>query len=460
MKANRILNVCHCFLLAGSLLVAGPLQAQFALSQGCLYVYQIGDGTNNLISAGATVFIDQFSTNGTLLNQVALPDSGTNAFIASGSSGSEGSLSLSPVGNALIFGGYNTNLNLTFTGTGMNGRPAIGNNRDVGAVSVNGAFSIVAVSTNFFGPSAGAPRGAVTDGNGNYWVAGSGSGGSDATDTTNGLGVDYYGNNAAPAQVAGTGLLSTPRSIQIYGNTLYFTGGTLLESLPETNAENGPVTPAIVINDGASPEGFVFNTNITTCYIAESTISPGGIERYDLLDRSWTLSYTFSSGSAFAFVTANFNGGGTGTNLVYVTTLPINGSTAGGNLLEEFVDSGPESASQSPVVLAAAPSSSTSPDGAGINYNGIVYDSIAASLPSTPLVLTFPQALGGDSFKFSWTNTPSLHFTVYAATNLTIPLNQWTLLGVATDSPSGSGHYEFTDPQATTAASFYYVHWP
>jgi hypothetical protein len=212
-----------------------------------------------------------------------------------------------------------------------------------------------------------------------------------------------------------------------------------------------------VINDGGTPEGFVFNANMTICYIAESTISPGGIERYDLVGGNWTLSYTFSAGTAFAFVTADFS---SANPVIYATTLPINGSPAGGNLLDEFVDCGADSASQSPVLLAAAPSSSTSPGGAGINYNGIVFDSVAVPQPSTPLVLTSPQALGGGAFRFSWTNTPGLQFTVYAATNVTFALGNWTSLGVATDSPSGSGHYQFTDMQATNSAKFYYVRWP
>src|SRR5690348_2592018 len=90
-------------MLAGSLLAGSRLQAQFSIVPGNLYVYQIGDGTAPLTSSGNSVLIDQFSTAGSLLNQVALPNSGAGAFIASGNSATEGSLGLSPAGDALTF---------------------------------------------------------------------------------------------------------------------------------------------------------------------------------------------------------------------------------------------------------------------------------------------------------------------------------------------------------------------
>jgi hypothetical protein len=338
-------------MLAGSLLAGSQLQAQFSIVPGNLYVYQISDGTAPLTSSGNSVFIDQFSTAGSLLNQVALPNSSAGAFIASGNSATEGSLALSPAGDSLTFMGYNTPLG----GTGaLNGRTAATANRDVATVSANGTFSLAATSVSFYGPSAGAGRGAVTDGNGNYWVVGVGG-----AAAPNGAGLDYYGNSSAAAQVAATG---SARSIGIYGGSLYYSAGTAILSV---SAAMGAATPTTVIADtGGTPDGFVFNPGMTTAYIAEG-MAGKGIERWDLIGGTWTLSYSLGGTGGFGFVTADFSGANP---VIYATTLVT--GTAGGNKLEEIVDTGASSAT---TVLSTA--------GANLNYNGIAFDVAAVPEP-------------------------------------------------------------------------------
>ena len=41
-------------------------------------------------------------------------------------------------------------------------------------------------------------------------------------------------------------------------------------------------------------------------------------------------------------------------------------------------------------------------------------------------------------------------------TNAALPLTNWTVLGPCVESPSGSGNYQFTDPQAKTNANQFY----
>ncbi len=64
--------------------------------------------------------------------------------------------------------------------------------------------------------------------------------------------------------------------------------------------------------------------------------------------------------------------------------------------------------------------------------------------------------LGNGSLRFSFTNAAGLGFTVWASTNLVLPFSQWSNLGAITDSPAGSGQYQFTDPQATNSAQRFY----
>jgi len=68
---------------------------------------------------------------------------------------------------------------------------------------------------------------------------------------------------------------------------------------------------------------------------------------------------------------------------------------------------------------------------------------------------TFTPAAG--SFEFGFTNFTFLQFTVLASTNLTIP-GAWVPVGTAVESPSGSGHYQFTDtPSPADGQRFYEV---
>jgi hypothetical protein len=71
-----------------------------------------------------------------------------------------------------------------------------------------------------------------------------------------------------------------------------------------------------------------------------------------------------------------------------------------------------------------------------------------------------PPTLGDVSFsggevEFAFTNTTGLSFAVLGTTNVALPLDQWQILGHATESPAG--HYQFTDPNPATNAAFFYT---
>ena len=61
----------------------------------------------------------------------------------------------------------------------------------------------------------------------------------------------------------------------------------------------------------------------------------------------------------------------------------------------------------------------------------------------------------GDALNFSFTSASGLSFTVLGSTNVALPLNQWTVLGPATEGPSA--HYQFTDPNSTTNSEVFYT---
>ena len=67
--------------------------------------------------------------------------------------------------------------------------------------------------------------------------------------------------------------------------------------------------------------------------------------------------------------------------------------------------------------------------------------------------------LTNGAFQFTFANTNNATFSVLAATNLSLPAADWTLLGTATNI--GGGLYQFTDPGATNyPGRFYWLRFP
>lgn len=86
--------------------------------------------------------------------------------------------------------------------------------------------------------------------------------------------------------------------------------------------------------------------------------------------------------------------------------------------------------------------------------------SIAVTQPAvTPPILTGYTILNNGAFRFGFTNNQGASFTVWASTNLMLPLTNWTLLGTLTND--GSGQYQFTDlPTTNNGQQFYRVSSP
>jgi hypothetical protein len=82
--------------------------------------------------------------------------------------------------------------------------------------------------------------------------------------------------------------------------------------------------------------------------------------------------------------------------------------------------------------------------GARVDIGAVEVRIAGANFPLTGLT-----RLGNGSFQFSLTNLVGGSFTVFATTNLTQPFNTWSNLGPVTESPVGSGLFQFTDSQAT-----------
>jgi hypothetical protein len=64
--------------------------------------------------------------------------------------------------------------------------------------------------------------------------------------------------------------------------------------------------------------------------------------------------------------------------------------------------------------------------------------------------------LGDDSFSVGFINARGSSYGVVASNNSAAPVNAWSNLGPATETPPGSGLFQFTDHQATNYPQRFY----
>ena len=111
----------------------------------------------------------------------------------------------------------------------------------------------------------------------------------------------------------------------------------------------------------------------------------------------------------------------------------------------------------SPALNAAAPISLTSdqrglprPLGSGPDI-GAVEGAFNLAMPLSN------TRLENGLFRFAFTNLSGPAYTVLASPDTALSLDNWSNLGVAVETPPGSGQFQFTDPQATNNPQRYYL---
>lgn len=268
--------------LAGfaGLAVAGPF------GNGNLVVVRVGDGTTARSGAANAVFLDEYTTAGTLVQSIPMPNvaGGTGGFTLSGTATSEGALALSADGRFITLGGYAAALGTATVSSSSSASVA----RVAARVDMFGTIDLSTTTTSFSGASI---RGVVTDDGTNFWMTG-GNGG--VRHTT-------FGGSGDAVQINTAGNTSTNlRNINIYNGDLYFSsasaslrgvaGFTGLPTSPDTATTliTLPSTPA------HSPYDFLFVSD-STVYIADDSAAAGAgnLQRWDLISGVWTKSATF-----------------------------------------------------------------------------------------------------------------------------------------------------------------------
>jgi hypothetical protein len=171
MKFTITLNLA---VLAAGMAVASVGAQAAAITPGDLVVYRVGTGVAGLTSAANQVFLDEYTTSGTLVQSIAMPTSvsGSNKILtASGTATSEGGLTISPNGQYLALTGYNAALGTATVASTTSAAV----NRTVGIVNVSTGVANTATALTD-APSGNNIRSAVTTNGSDIWIGGAAGG--------------------------------------------------------------------------------------------------------------------------------------------------------------------------------------------------------------------------------------------------------------------------------------------
>lgn len=325
--------------IAAALLVSCSISSSEAapITPGNLVIYRAGSGTNALASTGNDVFLDEYTTAGSLVQSIAMPVTGTGTkLITAGNSTSEGAMSISPDGTWIGFTGFNSTIP---AGASLTSSVSTLNPRVAGLFNTaTGTYSLTVMGTAF---NVASPRGAATTDGNKIWAVGGATG--VVYGTVDGASPFVYSGTTATTAAIGTNL----RTIGLYGNELYVSaasgalptvgqlaGNPLVNGLPTANTLL-PNIPSQSITPTKSRYGFTFlDTNpavpgIDTMYTVDDSATSGGLWKYTLdLSGTWNAAGTVQ---AFTGALRGLAGGVSGSDVqLYMT--------GSGNTLWKYTD--------------------------------------------------------------------------------------------------------------------------
>ena len=261
------------------------------LTPGHVVLLQVGDGTG-LGSTGAPITLRDFSTIGVAGNSVVVPSSGTGTLVLSGSSTTEGGMSLNADGTKLVFGGY---VLAQPSATVVGGSLASSIPRAIATVDAGGIYTREVTSSTAF--DVGNIRGAAANGL-NFWATGSNQG------------VNYLGTSNPSTVAAGKVNL---RAAAVFNGQLYISSASASGSPANTGifmvGSGMPVTGGqaltTVVNTGnTNTNGFYIKPTLDVLYVA---IGNGGIQKW-VKTGAWALAYTLTFSDGALNLVADFAG--------------------------------------------------------------------------------------------------------------------------------------------------------
>lgn len=346
-----------------------------------IVVVRVGNGAQTQTFNGNSVFLDQYTTTGTYLNTICVPDSGASALVeigpdVNGSTVTGTELSLTANGMALVLSGYNTPqpytaaLYLTTAGAVPRG---------IGLVDSTGEYTLAVTSKSAFSQTYF--RGATSDGSNNFW----GVGNADGT---------YYFGNSAPS-ITNDSTYPNLRSINIFNGNLYVVSGASgqVGVFEWTGLPTNATAPTELFIPGATATDMAIDPTSSIMYLSTSV----GVMRYYFDGTYWDYDYTVST-YPVRYVTADFT---QNPPVVYATT-----SDSSFDHLIAVVDNGPGS----PLVTLATAGLNENLRGVRFGPNPLPTEEISVSTDPTDIILTWPAPYtlqSSTNVAGPYTNVPS-----------------------------------------------------
>ncbi|MBK8914250.1 MAG: PEP-CTERM sorting domain-containing protein [Phycisphaerales bacterium] len=273
-------------LLAAGVSLAGAAAVLAApITPGNLVIYRVGTGGAALSTAATAVFLDEYTTAGTLVQSIPLSTAGNDAFSAVGNATTEGIISLSQDGTRLNFTGYRK----ATGGTSPASDTPATTNRVVGWVDLSGVPDVSTTLTD----TTGTIRSATTVNGSTYYVS---------TSTS----VRYVGT-PGPATTSVSIDNRNSRQVNLADNILYASNGSTTVTGKVQHYGTLPVgataaTPAISLALADAVNGFVLFdldagvAGADTMYVLSTVQSQ--LQKYTYDGVSWTLNGTVSTAAS------------------------------------------------------------------------------------------------------------------------------------------------------------------
>ncbi len=388
--------ISNSFSSVTSSVAALTVSNSLSLVESNLVIVRVGDGAQTLTLNGSSLFLDQFTTDGTYINTITIPDDGPTGMVALGWDNINGvnngtttgtSLTRSLDGRFMVVAGYNTNLN---NSVNLASLAATEVPRGIGRIDSFGQYTLAVASTDSAFDNT-YWRAAISDGTNNYWGAGGKSG------------VYYFGFDHPAAQVQD--ILPNLRSMGLFNGDIY--GTSAAGSSPGVVKVNGLATTAgsqsqLFTNSSSGSYDVAVNPTGNLIYVTDqrNVASGGGIQRWEFNGSTWSLAYTLNTGFGSLgprYITGDFSGANP---VLYVTS---NDDTFDNNHLIKVVDTGAGSAG---TTLANA--------GANQTFRGLHFGPVVNTVLPRP---TLSYSRIGNDLILSWTGS----YTLVTATNVVGP---------------------------------------
>jgi hypothetical protein len=383
---------------------AGPF------TSGHIVVYRVGDGLNPLVNTGNPVFLDEYTTSGTLVQSVPLPTVASGAqkqLIASGSAKSEGMLTRSADGQYLLLTGYATDLGGS---NKLSGTAAAVVPRTVGRVRFNGSVDTSTALTDF--ADLNNPRSAASTDGTSLWVGGAAGG------------VRYATLGSTTSTKLSTDEADTAQ-VGIFGGQLYASSqdtnnirlGTVGSGTPTAAGQSITNLPGFATTTG-NPDAFFFADlsvavpGLDTLYVADDTA--GQIQKHSLVGGNWTSNGAIAATNAHGL-----------TAVVSGTTVSLyaTGTTGSDGTLYAFTDS----SGYNGAVSGTATTLLTAP--VNVAFHGVALAPVVAPPTATPTPSITP---GGPTL--TPTRTPT-QTPIRTSTPTATASPTWTQTPTATRTP-------------------------